>query len=564
MYQTVWILLKLLLRALAHSKCSFHVTFLTASLFNLDNTMAFMDKVTKAVDVIQTRTTQNAPMPVRQDPLALYFTASTLLPALVSSGILAARAYRKKSLTPMGCVAGFAVGMVTTTVGGIVPTIALYDFFVTSTLLTKMGAKMKRRIAANLGGEEQDTCREKSPAAEGESSPTVNPNIAAVAGRDEEIVYHKSGNRNAWQVMCNGGIATAALLVYFAKQCDGTITTLPEVVSKWVEWTASHDKAIMMAVIAHYAAAIGDTYSSEVGVLSGLSAKALAGQSRVTRGMISITKKVTKSLKWVWDGLVGTTDEQGEKPAKRSLSPSTTEPKQPQSRKYARLILGGRPVPKGTNGGVSTLGTVSAVLGGLQLAIVIVVLTAPLRAGRDPLRLFAATAPGEPKEGTKSMKQLHKLTKRGTLLFETMSFLLAPVYCVAGPLVVHVVRVRDLLWVCPAAALAGTLVDSILGQLFQASYATKQAVYEAEESYKRDYGEPLSDSEPPSDPKTLVHVSGLPLLTNNQVNLISLAIVSVGAFAFFRRYTVVFDGAVGPKDSTVAFVESVVNFAKFF
>eukprot|EP00658_Telonema_sp_P-2_P019025 TRINITY_DN17458_c0_g1_i4.p1 TRINITY_DN17458_c0_g1~~TRINITY_DN17458_c0_g1_i4.p1 ORF type:complete len:259 (-),score=36.97 TRINITY_DN17458_c0_g1_i4:288-1064(-) len=242
-----------------------------------------------------------------------------------------------------------------------------------------------------------------------------------------------------------------------------------------------------------------------------------------------------------------------------------------------RLILGGRAVPKGTNGGVSWLGTASAVAGGVQLAVVIALLTLPcVRRDRDPLRAYVPLVPppktvAPPDDNPKRIKQLKVLTERCTLIFKVVGVLLSPVYAAVSPIIIHMVRVRDLFWVCPAAALVGTVVDSILGQLFQASYATRQAVYEAESSHRHQQQQRGSEkansnnaSNPafPENPDELVHVSGTALLTNNQVNAVSLIIVSVATFAYFRAYDGTVDGVVGKKDSKVRFVERIIQAIK--
>ena len=526
--------------------------------------------------------------------IAIYFTIGSLAPALISSSLLAIRAYRRKSLTPGGCAAGFAVGMITTNVGGIVPTIALYNFFITSTWLTKIGAETKRRIAMDLGGAKEEDNNSHSAEIETlEVTPTreedgnSSPDVAQQQqrrrdnmnkGRDEELVYHKAGNRNAWQVLSNGGVACTFLLIYFAKQWNGCVasgensskigTSLSSAFpSSWINWLAVNDKAIMMAVVAHYAAAIGDTYSSEVGVLSGMGARVWAGQSKTVRRVVTIVGKCANVVSCVGRFIIGSEQPTDNIPTK---SPQQQQNVKKATKNYARLILGGRAVPKGTNGGVSWLGTASAVAGGVQLAIVIALLTAPMRKDRDPLRTYVAPvapkAPTHTPDDPKRIKQLKVLTERCSLIFKVLGVLLSPVYAVVSPMIIHAVRVRDLFWVCPAAALVGTVVDSILGQLFQASYATRQAVYEAESSHRHTSKSNNSDDpiQAPENPDELVHVSGIALLTNNQVNAVSLIIVSVATFAYFKAYDGTVDGVVGKKDSKVKFAERIMQAVKMF
>lgn len=169
--------------------------------------------------------------------------------AAALSTALSWHAHHKKKLTPAGCAVAWLVGFLQSSCG--MPlTVALLTFFLSSSYITKRGAETKRKI-------------EKS--------------------------YVASGGRSAWQVLCNGGFAACACGLALA----GVIPL---------------DRALFLSVVAHVAACQGDTWSSELGVLS---------------------------------------------------------PGKP------RLIVGFREVPKGTNGAVSVRGTAAAVGGGLALGLAV-------------------------------------------------------------------------------------------------------------------------------------------------------------------------------------------------
>lgn len=165
--------------------------------------------------------------------------------AALAASTLTAVAYARRSLTPTACIAAWPVGYAAASAGS-VPFAALLTFFVSSTVATKIGKRRKAKVDAH---------------------------------------YHPAGNRDHWQVAANGFAATALL-------CAHPLGLMPV----WVSRTAA-----VYAVVAHYAACQGDTWSSEIGILS-------AGQPR--------------------------------------------------------LLVGFRQVPRGTNGGVSLLGLVAATVGG--------------------------------------------------------------------------------------------------------------------------------------------------------------------------------------------------------
>lgn len=253
-------------------------------------------------------------------------------PVLLAS-LLTFRALKKKNLTPAGCAAAWVVGFFTATQGA-AATVTLLTFFLSSSHITKLGKDVKKKV--------------------------------------EGDAYHETGHRSAWQVLCNGGTATAVAALAFC----GAIPS---------------DRCSFYALVAHYAACQGDTWSSELGVLSS---------------------------------------------------------QQP------RLILGFRPVPRGTNGGVTIAGTAAAAAGGLAL---------------------------------------------GALTALTLT-----VYPIQG------CSQQETLFLAVAAALGGSVVDSILGQLFQRSCVDKSSG-----CVSQDKGE---------------HVSGVALLSNNAVNFVSALVVTAATY----------------------------------
>ncbi|EKX47646.1 hypothetical protein GUITHDRAFT_106634 [Guillardia theta CCMP2712] len=182
--------------------------------------------------------------------------ATTLvLPSLV---ILAA--YARRSLDVSGAVAGWFVGATCSMAGGKFST-TLIAFFVTSSLLTKMGAKSKKAIDAD---------------------------------------YKDGGQRNWVQVLSNGLGGTIACLCIVASR------NYPD------NFRSIRDPEVMfeVAFLSHFACCCGDTWASETGT-------AFSG---------------------------------------------------PLSESF--LLTSLRRVPRGTNGGISVIGTLASLLGGCFVGLV--------------------------------------------------------------------------------------------------------------------------------------------------------------------------------------------------
>lgn len=145
-----------------------------------------------------------------------------LVGILVSSAI-AALAFRRRALSSSGALAATAVGAVIFAGGGASWFAALGAFFVTSTLLGRVGAAAKAR-----------TKRE----------------------------FEKGDTRDAWQVLANGGVAAVAALL---------MLVAPD--ARW-----------LYAFVGALATANGDTWATELGVLSPGEPRSIVTGRRVPRG----------------------------------------------------------------------------------------------------------------------------------------------------------------------------------------------------------------------------------------------------------------------------------------
>ncbi|MBA0868352.1 hypothetical protein Goshw_012209 [Gossypium schwendimanii] len=147
-------------------------------------------------------------------------TLTHSLIAVVISSLVAIRSYRRKSLDLSGALAGFLV-MTIHFVAGYRFGAMLLAFFFTSSMLTKVGEDKKRRVDAD---------------------------------------FKEGGQRNWIQVLYNSGIA-AVLSVLI-----GNLTG-------WEDKCLDSNDSVLITsliggIIGHYSCCNGDTWSSEIGVLS--------------------------------------------------------------------------------------------------------------------------------------------------------------------------------------------------------------------------------------------------------------------------------------------------------
>jgi uncharacterized protein (TIGR00297 family) len=184
------------------------------------------------------------------------------LVAAALSILIALRSWRKKSLSTSGAVAG-AIILTLSLMSGLRFGAVILAFFFSSSHLTKYKSDVKQNI-------EED--------------------------------FKQGGQRDWTQVVANGGVGTV-------------VSVGVAVLTNWQDSCLDAQRApvvtaLLAGLLGHYACCNGDTWSSELGVLS------------------------------------------------------KTQP---------RLITSFKPVPRGTNGGVSVLGTAAAAAGGTLIGLVFVV-----------------------------------------------------------------------------------------------------------------------------------------------------------------------------------------------
>jgi uncharacterized protein (TIGR00297 family) len=138
----------------------------------------------------------------------------------LASAAISSLAYRVRSLTTSGAFAAFVVGTVMFGVGGLSAAAVLLTFFITGSLLSRLGAERKRNLAD----------------------------------------WGKQGARDARQVLANGGVATVCIALH---SVAGT--------------------TLFGAFCGALAAATADTWATEIGTLSSR-ARSILTWRPVTRG----------------------------------------------------------------------------------------------------------------------------------------------------------------------------------------------------------------------------------------------------------------------------------------
>ncbi|THU64948.1 hypothetical protein C4D60_Mb01t31890 [Musa balbisiana] len=163
------------------------------------------------------------------------FLVRSAVAVVLSLGI-AARAYLHRSLDRSGAIAGFLVMAIHIAAGYRFAALLLVFFF-TSSKLTKMGEEKKRSI-------------------------------------DED--FKEGGQRNWIQVLANSGLATI-LVVVFVTVTGGQDTCLDTKKSKFLT-------GLLGGIIGHYACCNGDTWSSEIGMLSNAQPRLITTFKTVRKG----------------------------------------------------------------------------------------------------------------------------------------------------------------------------------------------------------------------------------------------------------------------------------------
>jgi uncharacterized protein (TIGR00297 family) len=148
--------------------------------------------------------------------------------AALYAGAISVAAWRVNALTRSGALAAFVVGFVTYAVADWRSTAVLLAFFLSSVGLSRLGRARKKQL----------------------------------------VDVGKSGARDAWQVVANGGVATLALAI-FASERFGARAEVP----------------LLAAFAGAYAAATADTWGTEIGTLARGVPRSILSLRRIATGL---------------------------------------------------------------------------------------------------------------------------------------------------------------------------------------------------------------------------------------------------------------------------------------
>ena len=142
--------------------------------------------------------------------------------------LLAGHGLRKRSLSPSGAVAAFAMGYASLANASLVPGVLLLVFYFIGSRATKVKAQRKREL--------------------------------------EDGHVHAGGNRDWKQVLCNSLLAsTAAVAMRVIYGSQQTCVILKDVRSSQNLPSA---RALMFLILGHYSCCLADTLASELGILA--------------------------------------------------------------------------------------------------------------------------------------------------------------------------------------------------------------------------------------------------------------------------------------------------------
>lgn len=140
--------------------------------------------------------------------------------------LLAAKAYKSKSLTNLGILASIATGLVHTFHPWIIMFVLLAGFYLPSSKFTKLKADVKAKL-------------------------TVTAEAAEGSGTKDG----GEGPRSHIQVFANSIVATLLIVLHMAARSNVSTRC----------WSKDH---LIVGIVAQYAAVTADTWSSELGILS--------------------------------------------------------------------------------------------------------------------------------------------------------------------------------------------------------------------------------------------------------------------------------------------------------
>ncbi|SPO30543.1 uncharacterized protein UTRI_06473 [Ustilago trichophora] len=169
--------------------------------------------------------------------------------SLVIAGYLGYSGYGKGSLSLDGAMTASAVGYATMANPFVGYGLTLITFYLTGSKATKFKASVKAQLETHATIEPLDSTPDEKK---------------GVKKRDTT-----SGNRNAIQVLCNSATAVVACIAFrVLNRGRADVDPMGKVVLKVIAGVRVSNLMLTLIVGGHYAACMGDTLASELGILS--------------------------------------------------------------------------------------------------------------------------------------------------------------------------------------------------------------------------------------------------------------------------------------------------------
>ncbi|GAA5982880.1 hypothetical protein JCM10908_006820 [Rhodotorula pacifica] len=328
--------------------------------------------------------------------------------SLAVAVLVAARGYRSGSLNKSGAAAAALLGYSALANPLSVFGVCLLGFYLAGSRATRVKAAIKA------------TYEEPDHAPQPSTQQTPAPSKSAPSAKT-------GGNRSAAQVACNALLGTSCALAWRYLYSGESVTTAGWseegrwcVTARGSEGRKESSRVLVLAAVAFWAACCGDTFASELGILS-------------------------------------------------SGPPI--------------LITTLRPCPRGTNGGISAWGTLVSLLGGLFVGVLALISLA---------LQGQATACAVGAEGVAGLRWAAELLALGAV-----------------------------------SGFGGSLIDSLLGGIFQPTYYSKTRSLVVHS--------PIPSAAHPEDEIVRVPGSGWDVLSNNAVNALSTLLTAGGAACYASR-----------------------------